>query len=229
MVCYMCRSCDCGSHCEPCDYCNCTAARDVLDYDAEPVLPTGAAADFVRLLHDAAAERGSYATTGSMVSLPVVDLPGFGRLPMPLDDAAIARLTAFCEQAPFGQGPTTVVDTSVRNVLQADATGITIANPHFEKELQAAFDQVSSQLVLASERNLMQSACNFRLPTSWSVAASRHTRTSCCSTSLAASLSRTWTARRWTACLARLCCSCHQRTKVRSAKTRDISLHVQLR
>ena len=142
MVCFHCRNCNCGGFCQDCSPCSCGPDTNLLHYDDEPILPPGAAGDFVQLLHDTAADRGSFATTGSLTNLPVVDLPGFGRLPITLDEAAIARLTAFCEQAPFGKGPATVVDTSVRNVLQADATGITIANPHFEKELQAAFDQV---------------------------------------------------------------------------------------
>jgi hypothetical protein len=110
-----------------------------------PEEPPGAAADFVRLLRDVA-EDGSFAASGSLTSMPVVDLPVFGRLPLPLDHATVDRLSAFCEQAPFGQGTETVIDTSVRNVLQTDATNITFGNPHFEHELNASFDKVSKSI-----------------------------------------------------------------------------------
>jgi hypothetical protein len=110
-------------------------------YDTEPAKSSGAAPKFVRLLKSVA-EAGSFAIQGSMVHLPVVNLPGFGRLTLPPDQNSLARLDAFCQQAPFGRGTETIVDTSVRNVLQADAKEVTISNPRFETELQTVFAQV---------------------------------------------------------------------------------------
>jgi hypothetical protein len=58
----------------------------------------------------------------------------------------VDRLAAFCEQAPFGKGAETVVDLSVRNVLQTDASNISFGNPHFQEEFDDVFDTVSSKL-----------------------------------------------------------------------------------
>ena len=104
-----------------------------------PVLD-GARKEFVKELR--ALSTASFAATGSFKEMPVVDVPGFGRLPLPLDDATMEQLAVFCEQAPFGKGSETVVDTDVRNVLQTDAANITFANPGFQEEMERVFRQV---------------------------------------------------------------------------------------
>ena len=129
------------------------AEQEEVEWNFELEELDGARQEFVSQLKGMSA--AGFAASGSLKHMPVVDLPGFGRLPLPLDDAAVERLTAFCEQAPFGKGSETVVDLSVRNVLQADASGISFGNPHFQEELDDVFDEVTLVLPCAINNTLM--------------------------------------------------------------------------
>jgi hypothetical protein len=98
--------------------------------------------------------KASFAAMGTFDKIPVVDVPGFGRLPLPLDEDTMDRLASFCEQAPFGKGTETVVDTTVRNVLQTDATNVAFANPGFQEELDSVFEKVRYTLCHISDLSI---------------------------------------------------------------------------
>jgi hypothetical protein len=102
------------------------------EYQQEEI--DGCRFNFVRTLTDNA-HSDEFAVVGSMTSMPVLDIDGFGRLPLPLDDANAAKLAAMCDQAPFGRGSETVLDTTVRNVLEMDASKVQLSNPYFIQEL----------------------------------------------------------------------------------------------
>lgn len=60
--------------------------------------------------------RAALPTSAHLHTLMQVD--GIGKLKLPLSHAGAESLKAVCEQAPFGRGTSTVVDTRVRNTWQ---------------------------------------------------------------------------------------------------------------
>ncbi|MFT5162709.1 MAG: putative 2-oxoglutarate/Fe(II)-dependent dioxygenase YbiX [Alteromonadaceae bacterium] len=70
-----------------------------------------------------------------MVSLPVISQQA-------------QALIKLAEQAPFGRGEDTVVDTNVRNAWQISAENFELSNPKWHQALQVAVDQVGTKLGL---------------------------------------------------------------------------------
>ncbi len=70
---------------------------------------------------------GSYYTTGAVEILaPRLEVDGVGPIALPLLPVQARQLIAVAEQAPYGKGPETLVDTQVRNTWQIDATQVQI-------------------------------------------------------------------------------------------------------
>ena len=69
---------------------------------------------------------------------PGLTIEGDNLIPLPLkkDDAQIIK--AVCRQAPFGHGDKTIVDTSIRNTWELDASRFDLKNP----EWAAFFDEI---------------------------------------------------------------------------------------
>jgi hypothetical protein len=59
--------------------------------------------------------------------LTMHQIDGLGQLALPLTPAKAEALKSVCEQAPFGRGTSTVVDTSVRNTWQLGTDKFKIA------------------------------------------------------------------------------------------------------
>lgn len=58
-------------------------------------------------------------------NLKSLHVEGVGELPLPLSVEDTSKLRSVCEQAPFGKGSATKVDTSVRRCWQVDASKLT--------------------------------------------------------------------------------------------------------
>ena len=92
------------------------------------------------LSRDDDADDATFAACGVVDSSELGDLTsihveGAGDMLLPLSRADICRLRGVCEQAPFGQGLATVVDTTVRDCWQVDASKVTFPNaPEFLTE-----------------------------------------------------------------------------------------------
>ena len=73
--------------------------------------------------------RGGTSVSGIATELPLpnVKVEGVGRLAFPLLPDQAKKLAEAAQQAPFGRGLETVVDTSVRNTLQIDPNHVDIA------------------------------------------------------------------------------------------------------
>jgi hypothetical protein len=69
---------------------------------------------------------GTFATSGILHDAPNPGLfvHGLGTVGLPLTKGAAVELSKASHQAPFGQGSKTIVDTSIRNTLELDATAI---------------------------------------------------------------------------------------------------------
>ncbi|KIY99047.1 hypothetical protein MNEG_8915 [Monoraphidium neglectum] len=69
---------------------------------------------------------GRLGSCGLPAARPSIEVAGVGRLALPLSAEGAAALKAACEQAPYGKGMDTVVDTTVRDALQVGPEQITI-------------------------------------------------------------------------------------------------------
>ena len=70
---------------------------------------------------------GSYYTTGTVeIFAPCLKVDGVGSIALPLLPIQAQQLIAVADQAPYGKGPETLVDTQVRNTWQIDAAQVQI-------------------------------------------------------------------------------------------------------
>ena len=70
---------------------------------------------------------GSYYTMGAVeIFAPRLEVDGVGSIALPLLPVQAKQLIAVAEQAPYGKGPDTLVDTQVRNTWQIDAAQVQI-------------------------------------------------------------------------------------------------------
>ena len=62
---------------------------------------------------------GDFYATGTIdIFLPQLDVTGVGRIALPLLPVQAEQLVAIAEQAPYGRGHETLVDTEVRRTWQ---------------------------------------------------------------------------------------------------------------
>ncbi|MFT5326339.1 MAG: putative 2-oxoglutarate/Fe(II)-dependent dioxygenase YbiX [Planctomycetaceae bacterium] len=59
---------------------------------------------------------------------PGIELDGFGQLPLPLRPKHVREMIAFAETAPYGKGTRTLVDLSVRNSLEINASKLALSD-----------------------------------------------------------------------------------------------------
>ena len=71
---------------------------------------------------------GDFCAHGRLLApMPRLDVKGAGALSFPVPEAQVQALIAVAERAPYGKGPATVVDRTVRDCLQIDAARIRLA------------------------------------------------------------------------------------------------------
>lgn len=73
-----------------------------------------------------------------------LEVAGIGPIGLPVSPEDARRLIAVSEQAPYGRGEATIVDTDVRRVRQIEADRVKIRNPGWEQELAGIVDAVKS-------------------------------------------------------------------------------------
>ena len=88
---------------------------------------------------------GDFSSHGRLLSpMPRLDVKGAGALSFPVPEAQVQALIAVAARAPYGKGPATVVDRTVRDCLQIDAPRIRLAGAGwrdtFGRVLTAAAD-----------------------------------------------------------------------------------------
>jgi hypothetical protein len=82
---------------------------------------------------------GSFAASAALDKPPPCDIsvPGIdGALRLPLDEAQARELIAKAHQAPYGKGERTLIDKSVRNTWELDASQFTVAGPKWDAWLR---------------------------------------------------------------------------------------------
>ena len=67
---------------------------------------------------------------------PGLDVDGVGRVALPLTDQTAQLIASVGDQAPYGRGMDTIVDTTVRDTIQIDASSVRFMNPKWAPAIQ---------------------------------------------------------------------------------------------
>ncbi len=96
---------------------------------------------------------GSFCVNGSApVVLPGLEVKDLGPIGLPLTAGQAKELKQHCEQAPYGKGEMTLVDTHVRRVWHLKPEHFTLANPEWNTFLQQTLDKVQEELGLEKQK-----------------------------------------------------------------------------
>ncbi|MDQ0393162.1 2OG-Fe(II) oxygenase [Labrys monachus] len=104
------------------------------------------AADLAKLL--AGVQRpGDFCTTGvATIFAPGLEIEGVGPISLPFPRIQLEALIAAAEQAPYGRGNQTLVDTDIRRSWQIDAGKVHIHGKAWARSLQEIVDRVAAGL-----------------------------------------------------------------------------------
>ena len=80
---------------------------------------------------------------------PRLEVEGVGIVALPLLEMQARQLIAIAKRAPFGRGPDTIVDTSVRRTWQIGAENVRIGGKHWAQTLAGILDRVATGLGVA--------------------------------------------------------------------------------
>jgi len=95
---------------------------------------------------------GSFCVQGSRPAiLPGLEVEGIGPVGMPLVSTQAGELKRKCEQAPYGKGTETLVDTSVRRVWRLEPERFALANPDWDRFVADIVEHVQQELGLATK------------------------------------------------------------------------------
>jgi hypothetical protein len=96
---------------------------------------------------------GSFCATGSAPAvLPGLEVKGVGPVSFPLTAKQAKELKKHCEQAPYGKGEQTLVDTKVRRVWHMTPEQFSLTNPDWDAFLQQTLGKVQEDLGLEKQK-----------------------------------------------------------------------------
>jgi hypothetical protein len=104
---------------------------------------------------------GKIATSNhyTMFVNPGLTIDGGNQIPLPLKEDDAQTIKGVCRQAPFGHGDKTLVDTSIRNTWELDASKFELRNPEwpkfFDKVLQDTAVGLGLNEVIAKSYKLL--------------------------------------------------------------------------
>jgi hypothetical protein len=67
---------------------------------------------------------------------PGLDVDRVGRVPLPLTEQTAKLIASVGDQAPCGHGTETILDTTVRDTIQIDASNVRFLNPKWAPAIQ---------------------------------------------------------------------------------------------
>ena len=95
---------------------------------------------------------GTFCVSGSAPSvLPGLEVEGMGPVGLPLTAKQAKEIIKHCDQAPYGKGEETLVDTSVRRVWRMDPGRFSLTNPDWDRFLAETVARVQEELGLESQ------------------------------------------------------------------------------
>lgn len=83
--------------------------------------------------------------------LPGLEVSGVGSIDMPVSDDDARRLIAVANQAPYGRGTETIVDTDVRRVWQIEPSLFVLRNPGWEAQVDELVNAVKQRFAISGE------------------------------------------------------------------------------
>ena len=84
---------------------------------------------------------GDFCAHGRLfVPMPRLEVDGAGPLSFPVPEAQVRALIDAAERAPYGKGPDTLVDTSVRDCWQIDSTRVRLSGKAWPETLAKILD-----------------------------------------------------------------------------------------
>lgn len=90
---------------------------------------------------------GNFCTSGTLeIFPPQLEVEGVGRIALPLLPAQAEQLIAVAEQAPYGRGQDTLVDTGVRRTWQIDAGRVALGGKHWQENLDGIVSRAAAGL-----------------------------------------------------------------------------------
>ncbi len=96
---------------------------------------------------------GSFCVHGSVPAiLPGLEVKGLGPIGLPVTPKQSEELKEQCEQAPYGKGTQTLVDTSVRRVWRLAPARFALTNPDWEKFVKDVVGRVQEELGLENQK-----------------------------------------------------------------------------
>lgn len=96
---------------------------------------------------------GDICTAGDLpLTMPGLEVEGLGLLRLPLAERQARKLIKCCQQAPYGKGSKTLVDTAVRRVWELDAKHVHFTNPKWETLIDSIVEVVQQQLGLEEKK-----------------------------------------------------------------------------
>ena len=102
--------------------------------------------ELARLLDTVQRPGDFYATGSTEIFAPSLEVDGVGPIALPLLPVQAEQLIAVAEQAPYGRGEETLVDTAVRRTWQIDAARVRIGGRHWPRDLEAIVQQAAAGL-----------------------------------------------------------------------------------
>lgn len=92
---------------------------------------------------------GTFSASGKLDPVfPGLMIKDVGEVSLPLMESQAKEIIKQCEQAPFGRGEETIVDTNVRNVWQISPEAVEFTNPQWDPIMANACNDVAKQLGL---------------------------------------------------------------------------------
>jgi hypothetical protein len=96
---------------------------------------------------------GTFCVSGSGPAvLPGLEVAGLGLIGLPLNAGQAEELKKHCEQAPYGKGEQTLVDTSVRRVWRLTPDRFTLTSPDWQSFLKETLKKVQDELGLRGQK-----------------------------------------------------------------------------
>ncbi len=96
---------------------------------------------------------GSFCVSGSDPAvMPGLEVDGLGSIGFPLTASQAKELKKQCEQAPYGKGEETIVDTKVRRVWRLSPDRFELTNPDWQSFLDRTVKKVQRELGLENQQ-----------------------------------------------------------------------------
>ncbi|KAK0716561.1 hypothetical protein B0T21DRAFT_425871 [Apiosordaria backusii] len=92
--------------------------------------------------------KGTFASSKALRQPPPAGLfiDGLGDVTMPLSETQARDVKARCRQAPYGKSSDTIVDTTVRNTWELDASQFSFRDPKWGHYIQALVQEVAKSM-----------------------------------------------------------------------------------